>query len=83
MSEIPVYNFTSSQCVLHFYFEEDPLVIHFVDIPGTDGQDADLFLLPEYVDDDAAIADGLSSGDFYVVLPGNDAIPAGIIKKIL
>jgi hypothetical protein len=35
-----------------------------------------------YVDDDAAIADGLTTGQLYVVAPGNDAIPAGIIKKI-
>lgn len=39
--------------------------------------------LPSYVDDAAAIAGGLSVGDFYVVAPGNDAIPAGIVKKIL
>jgi hypothetical protein len=35
-----------------------------------------------YVDDDAAMADGLTTGQLYVVAPGNDAIPAGIIKKI-
>lgn len=67
-----------------FAFDDaECIVIQFVDIPGTNGKDADLFLLPEYVDDEAAIADGLSVGDFYIVLPGNDAIPAGIVKKIL
>lgn len=35
-----------------------------------------------YVDDGAAMADGLTTGQLYVVAPGNDAIPAGIIKKI-
>lgn len=35
-----------------------------------------------YVDDDAAIADGLTTGQLYIVAPGNDAIPAGIIKQI-
>lgn len=35
-----------------------------------------------YVDDDAAIADGLVVGQLYTVATGNDAIPAGTIKKI-
>lgn len=35
-----------------------------------------------YVDDAAAIADGRVIGDMYVVDVGNDAIPAGVIKKI-
>jgi len=35
-----------------------------------------------YVDDDAAIADGLVAGQLYTVAAGNDAIPAGTIKKI-
>lgn len=35
-----------------------------------------------YVDDAAAIADGRVVGDLYVVDVGNDAIPAGVIKKI-
>lgn len=41
-----------------------------------------LSCLPEYVDDAAALSGGLTAGDFYVVLPGNDAIPAYTIKKI-
>jgi hypothetical protein len=39
--------------------------------------------LPIYIDDSAAISGGLSVGDFYVVDTGNDAIPAGLVKKIL
>ena len=35
-----------------------------------------------YVDDDAAIADGLVPGQLYTIATGNDAIPAGAIKKI-
>lgn len=35
-----------------------------------------------YVDDDAAIADGLVVGQLYTVATGNDTIPAGTIKKI-
>lgn len=38
--------------------------------------------LPEYVDDDTALADGLLAGQFYVVLPGNDAIPAYTVRKL-
>lgn len=39
--------------------------------------------LPTYVNDAAAITGGLSVGDFYVVDAGNDAIPEGVIKKVL
>jgi len=35
-----------------------------------------------YVNDAAAIADGLTVGQLYTVAPGNDSIPAGVIKKI-
>jgi hypothetical protein len=35
-----------------------------------------------YVDDAEAIADGRVVGELYEVAPGNDAIPAGVIKKI-
>jgi hypothetical protein len=35
-----------------------------------------------YVDDTAAIADGRTLGQLYIVDSGNDAIPAGVIKKI-
>lgn len=35
-----------------------------------------------YIDDTAAIADGRTAGDLYIVDAGNDAIPAGVIKKI-
>lgn len=41
-----------------------------------------LRMLPEYVDDAAAITGGLSSGDFYRVAAGNDAYPKGLIKQI-
>jgi hypothetical protein len=41
-----------------------------------------LSCLPEYVDDAAAIAAGLDEGKFYVVLPGNDAIPAYTVRKL-
>lgn len=35
-----------------------------------------------YVDDTAALSDGRNIGDLYIVAAGNDAIPAGMIKKI-
>lgn len=35
-----------------------------------------------YVDDTAAITDGRTIGQLYIVDSGNDAIPAGVIKKI-
>lgn len=38
--------------------------------------------LPEYVNDDDAIADGLDSGDPYWVLPGNDIQPADTIRRV-
>lgn len=38
--------------------------------------------LPEYVDDAEAIADDLLPGKFYVVLPGNDSIPAYTVRKL-
>lgn len=37
---------------------------------------------PSYIDDADAISNGLTSGQLYWVLPGNDAIPAGVLKKI-
>lgn len=39
--------------------------------------------LSKYVDDTAAIADGLEAGDIYVVDKGNDAIPEGVLKIVL
>lgn len=41
-----------------------------------------LRMLPEYVDDTAAITGGLSIGDFYRVAAGNDAYQKGVIKQI-
>lgn len=38
--------------------------------------------IPSYIDDADAQANGLTSGDVYWVLPGNDAIPAGVLRKI-
>lgn len=39
--------------------------------------------LSEYTDDDAAILDGLSAGDWYVVAAGSDIAAPGTLKKIL
>jgi hypothetical protein len=38
--------------------------------------------LPTYVNDDAAITGGLSTGDWYVVDTGNDFLPPGIPRRI-
>ena len=40
-------------------------------------------LLPDYVDDAAAVVGGLASGHAYWVAAGNDAIPEGVLKKVL
>jgi hypothetical protein len=41
------------------------------------------YTLTKYVDDAAAIADGLEAGNIYVVDVGNDGIPEGVLKMIL
>jgi len=38
--------------------------------------------LPTYINDDAAITGGLSTGDWYVVDTGNDFLPPGIPRRI-
>lgn len=38
--------------------------------------------LPKYVDDAAALADGLVSGDAYIVGPGNDTLAENTIKLV-
>lgn len=48
---------------------------------GCDIQDL-LGNLTTYVNDDAAIAGGLSSGDWYVVDVGNDFLPPGLPRRI-
>lgn len=40
------------------------------------------YTLTRYVDDTAAIADGKTSGDIYIVDTGNDGIPAGVLKVV-
>jgi hypothetical protein len=63
-----------------FVFEFDGV------LPGPPGNPGDiqalLQLLPEYVDDAAAIVGGLVAGEFYRVAAGNDAITKGLIKQI-
>jgi hypothetical protein len=39
--------------------------------------------LQEFTDDEAAIAGGLSVGDFYIIAVGSDVAPAGLIKRIV
>jgi hypothetical protein len=50
---------------------------------GGGGGGTDLSTLASYVDDAAAATGGLAIGSFYVVAAGNDAIPAGVVKKRL
>ena len=50
---------------------------------GGGGGGTDLSTLSTYVDDAAAASGGLAIGSFYVVAAGNDAIPAGVVKKRL
>lgn len=55
--------------------------------PGTSTPDGTtiselLDSLPEYVDNAAAIADGLNVGDWYITLPGNDTYQPRIITKV-
>jgi hypothetical protein len=50
---------------------------------GGGGGGTDLSTLSTYVDDAAAATGGLAVGSFYVVDAGNDAIPAGLVKKRL
>ena len=38
--------------------------------------------LPTYVDDTAAIADGLTAGQFYIVDFGNDSTQPYLIKRV-
>ena len=45
------------------------------DIPGIYG-------LQEYADDEAAIADGLIQGQYYIIAEGSDVAPAGLIKRV-
>lgn len=61
------------------------LVVKFpVSIPGPPGSAGapDFSLIPEYTDDEAAIADGLSVGDFYIIADGSDVGPSGMLKKV-
>ena len=38
--------------------------------------------LPSYIDDTAAIAGGLTAGQFYVVAAGSDSYQPGLIKRV-
>jgi hypothetical protein len=40
------------------------------------------YTIPEYSSDEAAIAAGLTVGDFYCTAPNHVALPGGILKKI-
>lgn len=73
-----------------FNIVEEEFVFEFDGVlPGPQGPPGDpgdiqslLQLLPEYVDDAAAILGGLVAGEFYRVAAGNDAIPKGLIKQV-
>lgn len=89
-------NLTDTECI-KYVFEDEQITMQFTGVTGPPGPpgpagppgpqgpagEVDLSMLPSYIDDAAAIAGGLSVGDFYVILPGNDAIPAGLVKKII
>lgn len=48
----------------------------FPDVPNSVG-------LQEFTDDAAAIAGGLSVGDYYVIAEGSDVAPAGTVKRVM
>jgi hypothetical protein len=40
------------------------------------------YTVPEYASDEAAIAAGLTVGDFYCTAPNHVTLPGGLLKKI-
>lgn len=82
-----------------YVFEEEQLIVQFAGVPGPVGPEGPegpagptgpegppgtaTMIYGPYVDDAAALADGRTAGDLYVIAAGNDAIPEGVIKIVL
>ena len=63
-------------------FTGDPAEV-FPDGPSPFPQTSELKKLPTYINDEAAIVDGLQAGDFYVVAEGSDIAAAGTVKMVI